>query len=97
MTIAVDLGRKATKQTKNNKKYFSYFSTETYIVVTQKIRLNMLKLKGKKISTILHSKTLFIKTCRYDTYTLVQICKHFECISMITFMHLFKHNMFDFV
>ena len=49
MTIAVDLGRKATKQTKQNrplvksvyqKKYFSYFSTKTYVVGTQKNCLN---------------------------------------------------------
>ena len=46
-----------------NKKYFSYFSTKTYVVGTQKNRLfdtvllstkNMLKLMGKKILTTLH-------------------------------------------
>ena len=42
MTIAVDLERKATKQTKQNQanKQFSYFSTKTYVVGTQKNRLN---------------------------------------------------------
>ena len=47
----------------------SYFSTKTYVVGTQKNRLNetvllsdkeMLKLMGKKIFAILRSKILFI-------------------------------------
>ena len=51
-------------------KYFSYFSSKTYVVGTQKNRLNetgfyenpkhMLKLTGKKLFTILRSKILFI-------------------------------------
>ena len=51
-----------------NYNYFSYFSTKTYVVGTQKNCLNehpkhMLKLMGKKIFTILRSKILFILTC----------------------------------
>ena len=47
--------------------YFSYFSTKTYVVGTQKTRLNetvllstknMFKVMGKKIMTILCSKIL---------------------------------------
>ena len=51
-------------------KSFSYLSTKPYVVGIQKNRLNetallstqniMLKLMGKKIFTILHSKILFI-------------------------------------
>ena len=51
-------------------KYFSFFSTKTYVVGTQKNRLNetallsthniMLKLLGKRIFTILRSNILFI-------------------------------------
>ena len=51
-------------------KYFSDSPTETYVVGAQKNRLNetvllspqnlLLKLRGKKIFTILHSKMLFI-------------------------------------
>ena len=48
------------------KDYFSYFSTKTYVVGSQKNRLNeypkhMLKLMGKKIFTILRSKILLSK------------------------------------
>ena len=45
------------------KNQFSYFSSKTYIVGTQKNRLNekhMLKLMGKKILTLLRSKIVLI-------------------------------------
>ena len=47
------------------KKYFSYFSTKTFVVGTQNNCLNehpkhMLKLIGKKLFTILTSNILFI-------------------------------------
>ena len=55
--------------------YFSYFSTKTNVVVTQKNRLNetvllrhpirILGLLGKKIITILRSKILLIWTYAY--------------------------------
>ena len=45
------------------KYYFSYFSTKTYVVGTQKNRVNepkhMFKLMGKKIFTFLRAKILF--------------------------------------
>ena len=49
------------------KNLFSYFSTKTYVVGTQKKRFNvtrniMFKLMGKKIFTILGSTFLFIST-----------------------------------
>ena len=61
------------------KKYFSYFSTKTYVVSTQKNRLNetvllstqkhMLKLIGKETNAILDSETILIWTyvlfCNY--------------------------------
>ena len=53
------------------KKYFTYLSTKTYIVGTQKNRLSncsfehpkqMFKLMDKKIFSILRSKILFVHT-----------------------------------
>ena len=72
INTAVSIPRPLVKST-YQKMYFSYFSTKTYVVGTQKNRLNetvlfehpkhMIKLSGKKIFTILRSKILFMYTC----------------------------------